>query len=44
MSDWFERITGFRELPYAQTQASLRVEGGPLHSTHSAWHLRRRNA
>lgn len=30
MSDWFERITGFRECGYAQTQALLQVDGGDL--------------
>lgn len=33
--DWFERITGFRELPYEKTQAKLRVEDGKLCSLHS---------
>lgn len=33
--DWFERITGFREAGYAQTQAALSVVGGRLHSAHS---------
>lgn len=28
--DWFEQITGFKELPYAATQARLAVEGGYL--------------
>jgi len=28
--DWFERITGFREGPYAWTQAQLRLEEGQL--------------
>ena len=34
--DWFERITGFRELPYAQTRERLKVEDGRLHSTGSS--------
>lgn len=34
--DWFERITGFRELAYAETQAKLWVEDGRLCSRHSA--------
>lgn len=34
--DWFERITGFRELAYEETRSRLRVAGGRLHSAHSA--------
>jgi hypothetical protein len=34
--DWFERITGFRELAYSETQRKLRVEDGRLRSTHSS--------
>jgi len=30
--DWFERLTGFREGPYAETRAKLKVEGERLHS------------
>lgn len=30
--DWFEKITGFRELAYAQTRSRLRVENGRLYS------------
>ena len=30
--DWFERLTGFREVSYEATRAKLRVEGGRLHS------------
>ena len=30
--DWFERLTGFKELDYAGTQSRLRVEGGLLRS------------
>jgi hypothetical protein len=33
--DWFERITGFKELGYAETQAALSVAGGKLRSVHS---------
>ncbi|MDB5874661.1 MAG: hypothetical protein JWQ07_4103 [Ramlibacter sp.] len=33
--DWFEKITGFRELPYDETQSKLSVENGCLCSTHS---------
>jgi len=33
MTDWFERITGFRELDYESTQRSLRVEENELVST-----------
>jgi hypothetical protein len=33
--DWFEKITGFRELSYEQTRSRLRVEDGRLHSSHS---------
>ena len=29
---WFEKLTGFRELPYEETRAKLRVEGYRLHS------------
>ena len=29
--DWFERITGFRETSYAETQAKLSVRDGRLH-------------
>lgn len=29
--NWFERITGFREGPYAQTQAALSLRDGRLH-------------
>jgi hypothetical protein len=36
MMDWFEKITGFRELPYEQTQAKLWVEDGCLRSCESA--------
>jgi hypothetical protein len=36
MKDWFEKITGFRELPYAETQSRLSVENGRLCSTHSS--------
>lgn len=32
LMDWFERITGFAELPYAETQQKLSVEEGRLHS------------
>ena len=28
--DWFERVTGFAEGPYSETQARLRVEDGHL--------------
>lgn len=35
MTDWFEDITGFRERPYAETQAALSVADGELVSTHS---------
>ena len=28
--DWFERLTGFRERPYAETQARLAVVDGRL--------------
>lgn len=34
--DWFESITGFRELAYEETQAKLWVEDGRLCSKHSA--------
>lgn len=34
--DWFEKITGFRELGYQETRARLWVADGRLHSTHSA--------
>jgi hypothetical protein len=33
--DWFEKITGFRELAYEQTRSRLRVENGRLHSLNS---------
>ena len=33
--DWFERITGFKELGYAQTKAALSVVDGKLKSPHS---------
>lgn len=33
--DWFERITGFAELSYEETQARLRVQDGTLVSAHS---------
>lgn len=33
--DWFEKITGFRELPYAATQALLSTEEGKLCSKNS---------
>jgi hypothetical protein len=33
--DWFERITGFPEAGYAQTQAALSVMGRRLRSAHS---------
>jgi hypothetical protein len=33
--DWFERITGFKELGYDETQAALRVVDGKLRSIHS---------
>ena len=36
MKDWFESITGFRELAYPETQAKLWVEDGRLCSKHSA--------
>ncbi|EYD74029.1 hypothetical protein Rumeso_04400 [Rubellimicrobium mesophilum DSM 19309] len=32
MTNWFERLTGFRETGYAATRARLRVEDGLLHS------------
>lgn len=28
---WFEKLTGFRELGYAQTQAQFEVIGNRLH-------------
>jgi hypothetical protein len=31
-SDWFERLVGFREKNYHETQRQLRVEGNRLHS------------
>lgn len=34
--DWFESVTGFRELAYEETQAKLWVESGRLCSKHSA--------
>lgn len=33
--DWFERITGFRELDYEGTQARLWVENGRLRTAHT---------
>lgn len=33
--DWFEKITGFRELAYEETRSRLRVADGRLHSEHS---------
>lgn len=33
--DWFERITGFKELGYGDTQAALSVVDGKLRSIHS---------
>lgn len=36
MMDWFEQITGFKELDYDATQSRLSVEGGCLVSTHSS--------
>ena len=33
--NWFERITGFAELPYEETQQKLRVEEGHLISRHA---------
>lgn len=33
MSDWFERLTGFREHDYESTQRCLRIEGDELVST-----------
>ena len=33
--DWFERITGFKELGYAETKAALKVVDGRLRSVHS---------
>lgn len=33
--DWFERITGFQEAGYVETQAALSVVGGRLRSTQS---------
>ena len=30
--DWFEKLTGFRELAYEETRAQLEVEGGRLRS------------
>jgi len=30
--DWFERLTGFRELPWEETRARLEVLGDRLHS------------
>src|SRR4051812_40271092 len=35
--DWFERITGFQEGPYAQTQAALSVVDGRLHCRGSGY-------
>jgi hypothetical protein len=32
MKDWFERLFGFRELPYAETKAKLALEGTMLRS------------
>ncbi len=34
--DWFERITGFKELSYDETKAALTVVDGKLHSAHSS--------
>lgn len=34
--DWFERITGFSERGYSETQAALSVVNGHLHSAHNA--------
>jgi hypothetical protein len=34
--DWFEKVTGFRELGYEETRSRLRVTDGRLHSMHSA--------
>ena len=31
-TDWFERITGFREIHYEATRSKLRVDGARLHS------------
>jgi len=33
--DWFERITGFKELDYAQTKAALSVVDGKLRCAHT---------
>ena len=33
--DWFERITGFSERSYGETQAALSVVAGRLHSAHN---------
>ena len=30
--DWIERLTGFREGPYAETRAKLKVDAESLHS------------
>jgi len=30
--DWFERLTGFREGPYAETLAKVKVDAERLHS------------
>ena len=34
--DWFERITGFSERGYSETQAALSMVNGHLHSAHNA--------
>jgi hypothetical protein len=33
--DWFERITGFAELPYEETQNNISLEDGRLLSQHT---------
>lgn len=33
--DWFEKITGFREIGYEETRSRLWVADGRLHSTHN---------
>lgn len=30
--DWFEQLTGFRELSYEKTRVKLRIDGKRLHS------------
>ena len=30
--DWFEKLTGFREMSYDDTRAKLKVEGSQLQS------------